>query len=164
MTTNEADRRATEEEQAGGAGPPPVSVISGIVSHKLREILLARVPATVRCLSHASAHVRALSTALLRLILSLSPSPPCSPHQQLGTMQQHSNTHSINLEQRLHSHQHHLLDQNAIKIQHQVELDWWMELEGCLMRESMVRQVEGLSSSFIMEAAAALGYRLSEAK
>ncbi|CAN6455939.1 unnamed protein product [Victoria cruziana] len=41
------------------------------ISDGLSNLLKCRLPATVRCLSHRSAHVRALSTSLLRDILSI---------------------------------------------------------------------------------------------
>ncbi|XP_078439369.1 gigantea protein (GI) [Wolffia australiana] len=44
----------------------------------LSNLLKCRLPATIRCLSHPSAHVRALSTAVLRDILNSEPVGQCS--------------------------------------------------------------------------------------
>ncbi|KAK2979906.1 hypothetical protein RJ640_020148 [Escallonia rubra] len=43
------------------------------VADGLSNLLKCRLPATVRCLSHPSAHVRALSTSVLRAILNIGP-------------------------------------------------------------------------------------------
>nr|QNH91784.1 GIGANTEA protein [Populus ussuriensis] len=50
------------------------------VADGLSNILKCRLPATIRCLSHPSAHVRALSTSVLRDILRTGSIKPTSKH------------------------------------------------------------------------------------
>lgn len=92
-----------------------------------------RLPATVRCLSHPSAHVRALSTSVLRDIL---------------------HTGSINSKQKLGS-------RNGIRGSYQFfnldAVDWKADIDKCLMWEAHSRLSSGMSLQFLLAAAKELG-------
>ncbi|CAN6442235.1 unnamed protein product [Victoria cruziana] len=104
------------------------------VADGLSNLLKCRLPATVRCLSHPSAHVRALSTSLLRDILhidSLKSNPvqedvrgiPVPPYRTLtiGT------------------------------------INWHADLEKCVAWEAHSRRATGLTLTLLVAAAKELG-------
>lgn len=95
-----------------------------------------RLPATVRCISHPSAHLRALSTSVLRAILHASSlkssseqvdrSGICSPYQYLNV--------SIT--------------------------NWQADIEKCLIWEARSRLATGLPVQFVGSAAKELGFTI----
>ncbi|KAK7270986.1 hypothetical protein RJT34_26545 [Clitoria ternatea] len=105
------------------------------VADGLSNLLKCRLPATFRCLSHPSAHVRALSTTVLRDILHsssirLSPKPP----QKNGINGQHFNLDAI---------------------------DWQSDMEKCFKWEAHSRLSNGLSIEYLSAAARDLGFVIS---
>ncbi|CAJ1953196.1 unnamed protein product [Sphenostylis stenocarpa] len=105
------------------------------VADGLSNLLKCRLPATIRCLSHPSAHVRALSTSVLRDILHTSSirSSPKRP-QNNGIHNQHFNLDVI---------------------------DWGADIEKCLTWEAHSRLSNGLSIEFLNTAARDLGFAIS---
>lgn len=94
-----------------------------------------RLPATIRCLSHPSAHVRALSTSVLRDILHTGSirSSPNSP-QKIGIYNQYFILGVIY---------------------------WQADIEKCLTWEAHSRLSNGLSIEFLDTAAMELGCIIS---
>lgn len=92
-----------------------------------------RLPATVRCLSHPSAHVRALSTSVLRDIM---------------------HTGTINSKRKLR-------DRNGIHGPYQLfnldVVNWKADIEKCLTWEAHSRFSSGMSLQFLNAAAEELG-------
>lgn len=94
-----------------------------------------RLPATIRCLSHPSAHVRALSSSVIRDILhtsSIGSSP--KPLQKNGIHDQYLNFDVI---------------------------DWRADVENCLTWEAHSRLSNGLSIEYLNTAADDLGFAIS---
>ena len=95
-----------------------------------------RVPATIRCLSHPSAHVRALSTSVLRDVLE---SGSIKPHIKQG-------------------------GRNGINSYQYVNLgiiDWQADIEKCLTWEAHSRLATGMTNQFLDAAAKELGCTIS---
>lgn len=103
----------------------------------LRLPAQCRLPATIRCLSHPSAHVRALSTSVLRDILNSTP------------MQQGSNEMGGGGGEELCGAQYRGLNLGAI--------DWHADIEKCLMWEVHSRRATGMTLAFLDDAAKELG-------
>lgn len=97
-----------------------------------------RLPATVRCLSHPSAHVRALSTSVLRDIL------------QTGSYVHRSTPNNIN---GVHSPSFQYFNREAI--------NWKVDLEKCLTWEAHSRLVTGMPIEVLHVAAKELGCSIS---
>ncbi|XP_015886353.3 protein GIGANTEA isoform X1 [Ziziphus jujuba] len=112
---------------------------SGVaVADGLSNLLKCRLPATIRCLSHPSAHVRALSTSVLRDILHSSPtktnSKPLEINGTNGPFYQYFNLEVI---------------------------DWQVDIEKCLTWEAHSRLATGMSIQFLDTAAKELGCSIS---
>ena len=94
-----------------------------------------RLPATIRCLSHPSAHVRALSTSVLRDILhNGSIRSSTNPPRKNGIHNQYFNLDVI---------------------------DWQADIEKCLTWEALSRISNGLSIEFLDIVAKELGCTIS---
>ncbi|CAJ1976898.1 unnamed protein product [Sphenostylis stenocarpa] len=108
------------------------------VADGLSNLLKCRLSATIRCLSHPSAHVRALSISVLRDILHTG-SIRCSPKPRRinGTNNP--------------SYQYFNLD----------AIDWQADIEKCLTWEAHSRLSTGLSINFLDTAAKELGCTIS---
>ncbi|KAJ1438409.1 hypothetical protein SESBI_03018 [Sesbania bispinosa] len=103
----------------------------------LSNLLMCRLPATIRCLSHPSAHVRALSTSVLRDILhsgSIRSSLNSTSKQQIGIYNPYLNLDVI---------------------------QWQADIEKCLTWEAHSRLLNGLSIEFLDTAAKELGCSFS---
>ncbi|XP_044512008.1 protein GIGANTEA-like isoform X2 [Mangifera indica] len=108
------------------------------VADGLSNLLKCRVSATIRCLSHPSAHVRALSISVLRDILhtsSVKPNP-----KPLGR-------NGIN------GPSYHYFNIGAI--------DWQADIEKCLTWEAHSRIARGMPTKFLDIAAKELGCTIS---
>ncbi|KAK6940061.1 hypothetical protein RJ641_029592 [Dillenia turbinata] len=108
------------------------------VADGLSNLLKCRLPATVRCLSHPSAHVRALSTSVLRDILhagSIKSSP------------------KLTAKNGIHNTPYQYLILNNI--------DWQADVEKCLTWEAHSRLATGMSIQFLDTAAKELGCTIS---
>ncbi|PIN14900.1 hypothetical protein CDL12_12462 [Handroanthus impetiginosus] len=108
------------------------------VADGLSNLLKCRLPATVRCVSHPSAHVRALSTSVLRAILHAG-SIKCKRRQG---------------------------DVNGIRTPRYQYLnigitDWQADIEKCLTWEAHSRIATGLPIQFVDTAAKELGCTIS---
>ncbi|XP_057974497.1 protein GIGANTEA [Malania oleifera] len=103
----------------------------------LSNLLKCRLPATIRCLSHPSAHVRALSTSVLRDILHTGSIRPSSKQ----------------------------VDRNGIHTPYQFfnigTIDWQADIEKCLTWEAHSRLATGLPIQFLDTAAKELGCNIS---
>ncbi|XP_042006168.1 protein GIGANTEA-like [Salvia splendens] len=110
------------------------------VADGLSNLLKCRLSATVRCVSHPSAHVRALSTSVLRAIL----------HN--GSVKPKSKLPDVNI---IHNprYQQYL---NKIGI-----IDWQADIEKCLTWEAHSRLATGLPIEFVGSAAKELGCAIS---
>ncbi|KAG5152664.1 hypothetical protein JHK84_029136 [Glycine max] len=108
------------------------------VADGLSNLLKCRLSATIRCLSHPSAHVRALSISVLRDILHTG-SIRCSPKPR-----RLNGTHNP-------SYQYFNLD----------AVDWQADIEKCLTWEAHSRLSNGLSINFLDIAAKELGCTIS---
>lgn len=96
-----------------------------------------RLPATVTCLSHPSAHVRALSTSVLRDIM------------QTGSVDSRQNLRERN---GIHGpYQYFNLD----------VIEWQADIEKCLRWEAHSRLASGMSIQFLDIAAKELGCAIS---
>ena len=105
----------------------------------LHEYMQCRLPATIRCLSHPSAHVRALSTSVLRDILH-SGSTKSSPKQvDITRIQDAANEY---------------LDVVGT-------IDWQADIEKCLTWEAQSRLSTGMPNQFLDTAAKELGCTIS---
>lgn len=96
-----------------------------------------RLPATVRCLSHPSAHVRALSTSVLRAIL------------HAGLI--HSGGKQVI--NGIHNPAYQYLNVDII--------DWQADIEKCLTWEAHSRIATGMPIQFLDTAAKELGCTIS---
>jgi len=115
-----------------GWGVPGKAMAEG-----LWNLLKYRLPATVQCLSHSSAHVRALSTSVLRDIL----------HAESLNFR-----YCKNFSEKNH-HSEHLYYGKDIVVQ-----DWNKAVEQCLAWEAHNRQARGMSIALLALAANALGF------
>lgn len=97
-----------------------------------------RLPATIRCLSHPSAHVRALSTSVLRDIL------------HTGSIKTNHKPVEIN-GTRTPSYQYFNPD----------DIDWQADIEKCLTWEAHSRLATGMPIQFLDTAAKELGCTIS---
>nr|AII99806.1 gigantea [Dimocarpus longan] len=108
------------------------------VADGLSNLLKCRLPATIRCLSHPSAHVRALSTSVLRDILHTTSSK--------------SNSKQIEING-ICSPPYQYFNIDAI--------DWHADTEKCLTWEAHSRLATGMSIQFLDTAAKELGCTIS---
>lgn len=107
---------------------------SGVaVAGGLSNLLQCRLPATVRCLSHPSAHVRALSISVLRAIL------------HAGLI--HSGGKQVGING---------VENPAYQYLH-VDIDWRADIEKCLKWEAHSRLTTGMPTQFLDTAATELG-------
>lgn len=112
---------------------------SGVaVADGLSNLLKCRLPATVRCLSHPSAHVRALSTSVLRDILHCG---------SIGSSSKQVDRSDI------HTSSYEFLKVGTI--------DWQADLEKCLTWEAHSRIATGMAIQFLDTAAKELGCSIS---
>ncbi|XP_058074830.1 protein GIGANTEA-like isoform X2 [Magnolia sinica] len=103
---------------------------SSAVADGLLNLLKCRLPATIRCVSHPSAHVRALSTSVLRDILHIgSVKSNCKQEDVKG----------------VHSPAYRYLTVGII--------DWHADIEKCLVWEAHSRRATGLQLAFLDAAA-----------
>lgn len=107
------------------------------VADGLLNLLKCRLSATVRCLSHPSAHVRALSTSLLRDILHIGSGK--ANNKQEDAEITHGPTHQ------------HL----AVRI-----IDWRSDIEKCLTSEAQNRHSTSMTLAFLDAAAKELDCRV----
>ncbi|XP_028066325.1 protein GIGANTEA-like isoform X1 [Camellia sinensis] len=108
------------------------------VADCLSNLLKCRVPATIQCLSHPSAHVRALSTSVLRDIW------------HTGSIKSSTKQVDIN---HLHDATYQYLDVGTI--------DWQADIEKCLTWEAHGRLATGMPIHFLDIAAKELGCSIS---
>ncbi|CAN6686372.1 unnamed protein product [Malus baccata var. baccata] len=108
------------------------------VSDGLSNLLKCRLPATIRCLSHPSAHVRALSTSVLRDIL------------QASSIRPNPNPVEIN---GIHGPSYKYFNLDVI--------DWQADIEKCLTWEAHSRLATGMHIKFLDTAAKELGCSIS---
>ncbi|KAJ3694141.1 hypothetical protein LUZ60_009621 [Juncus effusus] len=112
-------------------GETGISVADG-----LSNLLKCRLSATIRCLSHPSAHVRALSMSLLRDIMHNGPI-------KSSKLRNGENNN-------MHGSSYKCLVTN-----------WHADIERCIEWETHSRRATGLTLSFLDEAARELGFPLS---
>lgn len=98
-----------------------------------------RLPATIRCLSHPSAHVRALSTSVLRDILHIGPVKSDSKQTDISG---------------LHSPSFEYLKKIGV-------IDWQADIEKCLTWEIHSRLATGMPINYLDTAAQELGCNIS---
>ncbi|XP_077221018.1 protein GIGANTEA-like [Tasmannia lanceolata] len=108
------------------------------VADGLSNLLKCRLPASIRCLSHPSAHVRALSTSVLRDIL------------QINLMKSNFKQDDV---KGIHVPPYRYL---AIGI-----IDWHVDIEKCLKLEAHFRHATGMTLAFLDAAAKELGCTIS---
>nr|AYL40677.1 circadian clock protein gigantea [Eriobotrya japonica] len=108
------------------------------VADGLSNLLKCRLPATIRCLSHPSAHVRALSTSVLRDIL------------QASSIRPNPNPVEIN---GIHGPSYKYFSLDVI--------DWQADIEKCLTWEAHSRLATGMHIKFLDTAAKELGCSIS---
>ncbi|CAH1446140.1 unnamed protein product [Lactuca virosa] len=104
------------------------------VADGLSNLLKCRVPATVRCLSHASAHVRTLSVSVLRAILNVG----CIKLKQSGEQ--------VNIGSSRH-----------IAYMSGDVIDWEADLAKCLTWEAHSRMATGMPIEYLETASKELG-------
>jgi GIGANTEA protein len=104
----------------------------------LGQFMQCRLPATIRCLSHPSAHVRALSTSVLRDILQTGSIKPSSKQGDRNGI------HGP-------SYQYFSLD----------KIDWQADIEKCLTWEARSRLATGMPIHHLDTAAKELGCTIS---
>nr|QBF67616.1 GIGANTEA-like protein [Solanum rostratum] len=109
------------------------------VADGLTNLLKCRLPATVRCVSHPSAHVRALSTSVLRDIMYAGSVKPSA--------KQAADVNGI------HNPAYQYLSISIV--------DWKADIEKCLMWEANSRLENGMSAQFLDTAARELGCTIS---
>ncbi|KAK8510667.1 hypothetical protein V6N12_055594 [Hibiscus sabdariffa] len=107
------------------------------VADGLANLLKCRLPATTRCLSHPSAHVRALSTSVLRSILNTSSIESNSKVEING----------------IHGPSYHYVNIGVI--------DWHADIEKCLTREAHSQLARGMPAHFLYTSAKELGCNIS---
>ncbi|XP_010462850.1 PREDICTED: protein GIGANTEA-like [Camelina sativa] len=131
----EATARAIQPVLAWG--PSGLAVVDG-----LSNLLKCRLPATIRCLSHPSAHVRALSTSVLRDIMNQS-SIPIKVTPKLPTTEKNG----------MHSPSYRFF--NAATI------DWKADIQKCLNWEAHSLLSTTMPTQFLDTAARELGCTIS---
>lgn len=97
-----------------------------------------RLPATTRCLSHPSAHVRALSTSVLRNILHAGSIKPNSKQVEING---------------IHGPSYQYFSVGVI--------DWHTDIEKCLTWEAHSQLARGMPIRFLDTAAKELGCSIS---
>lgn len=102
------------------------------------QFMQCRLPATIRCLSHPSAHVRALSTSVLRDILHTGSIKPTSKQVDLNGM---------------HGPSYQYFNLGVI--------DWQADIEKCLTWEAHSRLATGMPIQYLDTAAKELGCTIS---
>lgn len=115
-------------------GESGLAVVDG-----LSNLLKCRLPATIRCLSHPSAHVRALSTSVLRDILHIGPVKSDSKQTDISG---------------LHSPSFEYLKKIGV-------IDWQADIEKCLTWEIHSRLATGMPINYLDTAAQELGCNIS---
>ncbi|XP_019413815.1 PREDICTED: protein GIGANTEA-like isoform X2 [Lupinus angustifolius] len=111
-------------------GESGLEVVNG-----LSNLLKCRLPVTIRCLSHPSAHARALSTSVLRAMLRISSiRSSLYPPRKNGI---HDQCFNLNF------------------------IDWQADIEKCLTWEAHSRRANGLSIEFLDTTAKELGCTIS---
>ncbi|KAM6559663.1 hypothetical protein CsatA_028902 [Cannabis sativa] len=110
------------------------------VADGLSNLLKCRLSATIRCLSHPSAHVRALSTSVLRDIM------------QTGSIKTNSKPVEVNGSSR---------DPSYNKYFNPDDINWLADIEKCLRWEAHSRLATGRSTQFLDVAAKELGCTIS---
>ncbi|RWR77531.1 protein GIGANTEA [Cinnamomum micranthum f. kanehirae] len=111
---------------------------SSVVADGLLNLLKCRLPATVRCVSHPSAHVRALSTSLLRDILHIGSIKSNDKQEDVKRIDGPSDRH---------------LNAGII--------DWHADIEKCLAWEAHSRRATGMTLAFLDAAARDLSCKVS---
>ncbi|XP_042396674.1 protein GIGANTEA-like isoform X1 [Zingiber officinale] len=114
-------------------GQPGVAVADG-----LSNLLKCRLSATIRCLSHPSAHVRALSTSVLRDILHGSPT---------------TSSACLNVNRVIPDSAYQCLNLGIIS--------WRADIEKCIQWEAQSRLASGLTLVYLSAAAKELGCPVS---
>ncbi|XP_019154767.1 PREDICTED: protein GIGANTEA-like [Ipomoea nil] len=109
------------------------------VADGLSNLLKCRIPATVRCLSHPSAHVRALSISVLRAIL------------HSGSIKSRAKPVNMN---GIHGPAYQCLNVGGT-------IDWQADIERCLNCEAHSQLANGMSAEFLDTAAKELGCTIS---
>jgi GIGANTEA protein len=107
------------------------------VADGLSNLLKCRLPATIRCLSHTSAHVRALSTSVLRDILNTCSVQPSTKQVGLNG---------------IHGPSYRYFNDT---------IDWQADAEQCLTWEAHSRLATGMSIEYLDTAAKELGCAIS---
>lgn len=102
--------------------------------------LQCRLPATTHCLSHPSAHVRALSTSVLRDILGIGPIKSSSKQEEVKAVQRVPP-----------------LDRYLNIGGGGGDIDWNEEIEKCLRWEAQRRHETGMNNMFLEAASKELG-------
>ncbi|CAI0557036.1 unnamed protein product [Linum tenue] len=110
------------------------------VADGLSNLLKCRLPATVRCLSHPSAHVRALSMSVLRDILH---------NTSIKTFHKHAEKNGANGTRS--SYQYFNVD----------VIDWQADIDKCLAWEAHSQLARGMPIEFLDAAAKELGCTIS---
>ncbi|EOY16828.1 Gigantea protein isoform 3 [Theobroma cacao] len=108
------------------------------VADGLSNLLKCRLPATTRCLSHPSAHVRALSTSVLRNILHAGSIKPNSKQVEING---------------IHGPSYQYFSVGVI--------DWHTDIEKCLTWEAHSQLARGMPIRFLDTAAKELGCSIS---
>lgn len=108
------------------------------VADGLSNLLKCRLPATVRCVSHPSAHVRTLSTSVLRAIL------------QAGSIKPREEELSLNA-----------VNKASDQFLNVGTINWLTDIEKCLTWEAHSQLATGMSMQFLNTAAKELGCTIS---
>ncbi|KAI3981549.1 hypothetical protein MKX01_007469 [Papaver californicum] len=109
------------------------------VKDSLSNLLKCRLPATTHCLSHPSAHVRALSTSVLRDVLVIDSVRSNSKKEEIKTAR-------------------HVSPLSQYLSLGGGDIDWHAEIEKCLTWEAQKGQTAGVSNTFLSAASKELGY------
>ncbi|KAG0484595.1 hypothetical protein HPP92_008495 [Vanilla planifolia] len=110
------------------------------VADGLANLLECRLSATVRCLSHPSAHVRALSIAVLRDLINADP---------------------IKASNSIHTEKQHFYDLPYRSVGSGIS-NWHADIDNCIKWEAHSRRATGLTLSFLCSAAKELGCPLHD--
>ncbi|KAJ4967163.1 hypothetical protein NE237_019012 [Protea cynaroides] len=114
-------------------GESGLSIVDG-----LSNLLKCRLPATISCLSHPSAHVRALSTSVLRDVLTIPSIDSISRQKGIQDIQD----------------PHYQYFSSGI-------IDWHASIEKCLTWEARMGPASGMAITFLDVAAKELGCTIS---
>lgn len=131
----EATARAIQPVLAWG--PSGLAVVDG-----LSNLLKCRLPATIRCLSHPSAHVRALSTSVLRDIMNQS-SIPIKVTPKLPTTEKNG------------------MNSPSYRFFNAASIDWKADIQNCLNWEAHSLLSTTMPTQFLDTAARELGCTIS---